>query len=424
MTLADGQLRPVSGFPFESRFLITSGLAPDALLRTPERAPRPDSIRVTGTLQPVEPLVLNWDLPEGASSSRRHYRRSSWVLRELVSDGARVREGDLLAEVEPGSESAQSSKFDLERLRGQRNTATQIAKIQAEDELEEARVAWRKAEIAAEKARLDYYATRYVSYELDEVAADVSRILARLNQSAASREAADASADRSGFISAHNKRQRNLSSDLAAFDGKKSSLRHVAALRKRDWFKVMDEDESMLNSRLVAHDARLAYSRAQSEYQLDLNTARDRHEHRDRSYERSFKLIINHKLLAPRDGRVFYNSSPHRDAPTVGQPTYGGEMLMMPGSNLWQFEVEVPARFHHRFAWGQSVDCTIPALSSDPHPALVQRVAPYFEPPILPKMSYYFVVASGSPKPSSNCSLPANSLTKKRPESPPASPPI
>lgn len=378
VTLANGRRQTVTGFPFGTRFIITSGLADDALLRTPQDSPEADSLRLSGSLQPSHPIYLTWDLPE-PSSSRRWYSRSSWILRSILPDGAMVNAGDQLAEVEPGPDVTDRT-FELVKLRSQRDTLSRMARIEAEDDLADSRVAWRKAEIAAEKARLAYFATRYVSYELDEVKADVSRKLARLDESTAAREAEDALADTSGFVSEHRKRQRSLAHNLASFENAKSTLRHVAALRRRDWLEVMDDDERMLNTRLGAYDSRLAYSRARAHYQLELNTVRDRQEYRQRQYERSYQYTINHQLLAPRDGRVFHQPS-YRGPPVVGQPVYRREMLMMPTSTSWEFEVEVPARLHSGFTAGSELTCRIPALGPEPRPATIKRVSPYFEGP-------------------------------------------
>jgi len=370
VTLGDGHTVPVTGFALGSRFVVLEGLVPGDVIRAPGGKAKSRVTRLTGRLEPADALHLH------LKSSRRHHR-GHVIVSEIAPDGAPVKDGDLVFKVAHFAMWAQMRYQDAESRfeKAEYETHLAISRVEAENRLIKAYVDWKKKLLAADKARLKYLVSRYGTFERAQLSANVALTNAILVLAATERTAEQATDDVSGFSSRHANRRAMAKRDAAAVAYEKAELTHFAAMRQRDWLAVRDDETEMAAARLAARTSRMAYGAAETRYRLDLVSAMQGYRSFLRDFNDRMELTRKMAVYAPRDGRIFHT----KKAPRVGEDYWSGNVLLMPTSDEWQFEVEIPSRFYGRFEVGQEISFTVPAFEMKPRTGIVKWVAPHFE---------------------------------------------
>ena len=373
---ADGGRIPVKGYLLNSSFVVTEGVANGDLLRVPTLGGGGENrIRVSGKLEAVDPLVLEWLI----EVKRSWHHDSSYIYDEIVADGSMVEKGDVVARALHRFGGENEEVFQLESEKLEEEAGLSMARIEAESGLIAAYVTWQRGRMQAEKARLRYLVARYGSYELQQTRADVALSNARLGLEAARHEARDAISDDTGFLSEHSKRDAVLAQDLSEVSYRKAELTAVAALRVRDWLGVQNGERAMAELLDAARAKRQAYRTACSKYRLDLHRAARKFRSFMDRYESKKKRMESLELVAPRAGRVFYAAG-LGGAPRLGAKIERREAMIMPVGRQWQFDVRIPSRLYGEFKEGDEINFALPALGQELVRGRVFSVASYFEP--------------------------------------------
>jgi len=372
---ADGARRPIGGFVLGNRFVVARGLDAGESLLLPWDAPPASTIRLSGAIRPADYTPISWDLPVHFGSWRNPFK-----YRDVVPDGSVVRKGDVLAVAVDDGSQFENLKCELDYQVTEADAMLGVARLNARNKLVKEFVAWRRSELLARKARINYLLERYLSYEIEETQADVAQQSAVLDLRDTERVATRAAADTTGFLSRHQKDKYALEHALGRIAWRQATLNSVAALRIRDWLNVREEEDAMLASRLEAYAGRLSYSAARAAYQVDMMRAMEVYRNAMRKHEEDSKVVTRNKLYAPRDGRVFYCSWDEHNRIAPGRRIDSPDPLLMVDGNEWLFNVEVPARFYDRMHEGDTVTFTAPALDDRPRQGTIRWIAPYFQP--------------------------------------------
>ncbi|NQU36535.1 MAG: hypothetical protein HQ526_02935, partial [Actinobacteria bacterium] len=299
VTRENGEVVALRGYVIGTRFVVTSGIRVGDRLRVPSTLPGEHAARLAGRIEPKEYLTLKW-LLDGIGG------RGRWIYRQLVPDGSHVEAGQMVAEAYPnwGDKGDETYQLPFESM--DKEARVEIDRIEAQNRLIGAYVAWRKSRMAAGKARLLYLVARYGNFALAEMGAEVNQETSRLDLRNAIQQADWAAADDSGFASEHLKSKYRLDRDLADIAYRKAELASVAALRSRDWLVVWTGEQDMEVKLLSAAAQRQAYSAARIRYQLDLHRAAEAYNEFRKRYDRESKDETCSKLYALQSGRVFH----------------------------------------------------------------------------------------------------------------------
>lgn len=374
VVLHDGKRRPIEGFVLGTRFVVTEGLQAGDSLLLPWESPPERTIRVSGKLRPRRYTPISWEMP------RPYHWWTPYIYTDLVPDNTPVHKGDLLASAAAEGYHFKDRVYESDYQKIEAETMLAVARLEAQSRLLKAFVSWQKKELAARKARVNYLLQRYVSYEIQETVADVAQQDAKLMLHETEREAAQATADTTGFLSRHQKSERKLEHELAEIAFRQKTLNSVAALRTRDWLQVRHDESTMFASRLAAYGERLGYSAARAAYEVDMMRAQEAFREGMRQYEENLQFIVRSKLYAPRDGRVFYCPWQERFKPHEGGNIGDGDAMLMVDGNEWLFDVEVPARFYRHMKAGNTMEFIVPSLGNRPRIGEIDWVAPYLQP--------------------------------------------
>jgi len=381
VAMADGRTRPVEGFVLGSVFIVTSGLQPGDVVRARSGRGRRLPLRLTGKIEPENPLHLAFSLPWHHGS----HPHSPFVISKLAPDGLRVKQGDFLAELDymwlNWSWEQRLATFDIEKKENEARLAA--ARVEAETRLRKAYTDWKRSELAANKARISYLASFDEALEGRSIRAEVDRNVSELALRKAERDAAYVLSDDSGLASRHDRLEQELRTNLAAVSRRQLVLAHLVTLREQDWLAVAESEADMIAARLDARAARGAYSVARKTYYRDLREALHRFRRNKTQYEAVRAYIEGMKLYAPRDGRVFrYAEESDIDEDHIvelGDEWEDEDVLVMPVGTGWRFEVEVPSALYGTFEEGQKIPFTIPGFDDSERQGTITWVAPFFE---------------------------------------------
>jgi len=372
VVLHSGTRQRIEGFAVGPYFVATAGMNEGDIVVLPASDASNNLVRVSGNIEPVDPLVLKWEVNE------IHGRRSRWMYEQLLADGTAVQRGTQLAELMRLEGVEDRSTFQLAHELHENRTNLAVAKIEAENALIKSYVAWRQASLSADRSRLEYLLERYSSFERELLQAEQKQQAAILTHEQAQREANSISADRTGFVSQHQRQEVDLVAQLAAITLRREHLNSISALRARDWLIVREHENKTLDDRRQAQAARQDYSRARITYQLAVTAAVDGFRAYMRGYHERRRDETRRILYAPQDGRLFF-SDRGAGVPKIGQQAQRAEAFLMPTTLEWEVELVVPPRFYDRFAIGSAVSLVVPALDHEPRRGIVTLVSPYFE---------------------------------------------
>ncbi|HYE05498.1 MAG TPA: hypothetical protein VEL07_08195 [Planctomycetota bacterium] len=366
-TTAAGDERVLEGFAVGGRFVATGGLAPGERLRLATAPPRDGGMRLTGVVEPArfQPVRLS---------------SGEWELLEAVPDGTLVAAGDVIARLNKTAQNndPQRARFQLEFGHAQAQANLALARIQADEQLSQAAVAWHRAALAVERARLDELVERLATDDEDLARRESELVRAQVRLARARHGAAElddpALAD---GISEHARRARRLELARALLTEQAARLDVVAGARARDWITVATAHIATRSAERTAASARAAVSVARAGFQAALARAQNRYRDEVLRLRRHREQISDEVVRAPCAGRVYQRltwGQPLR----IGDDVHTMEPFQIPLGGGRQFTIEVPARFYGRFAAGDQIAFTAPALGAQARTGRILRVAGAF----------------------------------------------
>ena len=389
--MADGARRAVEGRLIGHRFVVYEGLEAGEQIRARADADRQPVVRLGGMVRPRQ-------------------NRDLWVpwaveIEEMVPDGTYVEKGDFIAEVIPIREHRyMREREDGEEVLEQAEAGLAVARIEAEAELAKAYVAWRKATLAVDKARLRHLLARYGSYEAEQIGGDVQMAMANIDVTAKTRELTDIE-DPSirSAVSGHQIRDHRLSVEHARLAVRKTELGAAYAERQRDWLSVWQAMEDVDVAQDEADALRADYSLARENYHLTLARAHDQYQRSMDHGRRIIRRIDERTVHAPFSGRVFYHFD---DWPWRGReyrPLKTGRRLrthhpfFMPKGIDREVRIEVPVRFYGRFAMDEEVPVHVPVLGLEAVKGTIRAISHHFHISELARDEYFVRGVVGAP---------------------------
>ncbi|MBN1672783.1 MAG: hypothetical protein JXR37_17195 [Kiritimatiellae bacterium] len=366
VALRDGTRRALDGFVAGHQFVVTAGLAPGDRLLAAEAPPSDGTLRVTGVIEACDYLPV--EVPY-----RRHWH---YEITDLVPDGSTVQKGQTVAKLQPRWRSADREVERLEAGEIEAQSQFAIDTITAETQLIKAYIAWRKAKLEEERAKLDHLVARYVSYAPDITRTEVALAKAEIDlQNLEQLTQLRTDPYLRETMSVNQVKDLELRLEQARINHRSAQLSHTAEFRKRDWLAVWEKQEKTKEAEEKTLEQRVAYSIARERHRMAVYRAYDALQnrlHRLQDYE---LRIASENVPAPKDGRVFYAAWGRRGRPAVGGGVGGRAIFVMPLGTRREFEVEVPVRFHKIFEPGQPVSFVVPALGRDPRQGTVKRIS-------------------------------------------------
>ena len=361
--LPGGASRALDGVVVGERFVIWQGLsAGDAVVVPPAHA-RTGGLRLGGTLDADERLPLR--LASGG-----------WEVVEVVPDGTMVQRGDLVARLVKGQDGrdAEAERFHLEAGDAKAVAEHAVARLIADQERAIALVAWRKAAVASEQARLELFISG-VGPDDETVAAAASTLVGAENAQRRAKERlavaqAGQAAGATGMMEMEDLSRAVRSADRELL---KAQLRLAAARRALDWLDVALRREAVAGARRAELDARQDYALACERRSTVLAGSRARLTNDLRSRDQQRREYADAEVRAPRDGMVMHRTPDGRPL-RVGQQVPSQEPFAMPLGSGRVVRLLVPARYYGHFSNGQTLLLAVPVLGPALRTATVRAV--------------------------------------------------
>jgi multidrug efflux pump subunit AcrA (membrane-fusion protein) len=366
--MESGEERELDGFVVGPDFIATSGLHPGERLAGDVPSAAKPRLRLSGVVeaQRYEPVRL---------------ASGGWELTEVVPDGARVEQGQVLARLSKSVTwvDVGAAAFSIEYGTAKARAAYDVARIDAEDALEKALLAWHEAAVDATRARLERLVADWSEDSSGAAAAEAALSSAEVAYRRAERAAQgldDPEAQQAW--SRNDIASRRLDLELAAIGLDRARLAAAAKRRERDWLAQQDSYAAVEAADANAVAARSGCSAARAGMQAALSTAQVVLRQALDSQRRTRADIADEVVLAPRSGRVYHRLQWGWKPLAIGDTIWATELFAMPIGAGRKFSIEVPARLYRRFAVGQHVSFALPALSPEPREGTVLAVAAYF----------------------------------------------
>ncbi len=368
VVLADGRRQAISGRLIGSRFVVADGLEPGTAIRRRSASAGPAPQRLHSTVEPVASRDL--EIP---------WRRE---ILDMVRDGSAVERGQVVAVIGDGRRGGavdplEEAAFEREKA----DAAYGIARIEATARLVAARLAWRKAVIAAQRRRLDLLAARAAVDPAAVIRAVEATAAAQRARQRAEAERRDARLQhRAGTLSTHDLRAAELAVERAQRTHAAARLAEVAARRAVDRLELWSLTAELRAARDQADAARRDLAAARLHHQQELHAAELAHR---RSYDRAHRwerAAEQTAVRAPFAGRVYYRN-------VRGEPLQLGERLrttrpfFMPVDHRRQVRFAVPAHRYGDYALGDPIPLRVPLLGTRPVAGRVSAVARHFHRP-------------------------------------------
>lgn len=359
VVMADGARRRIRGRLIGDQFVVIEGLRAGERVRAQPRSgpASATTLRFTGIVRPRERVDL--EVP--------------WRVEiiEMVAEGHRVKKDDIVAHLISLRGDPTVDRLEEARLQRERAAAeTAIERIQADADVAEAYVAWRKAVLAVRRARLALLVERYGAFA-GEVKGTVDLELARIDTRAADRQVADYDDPGARYtVSSQQVRAARLRAKQKARGELRAAIGAVAALRQRNWLTVWESREAVMAAEQEAMGARDAYSLQRARRDLRLGRALDAYQRATDAARRKVREEERLTVRAPIDGQVYYHvddwGSRGRRPLRTGRRLRTTRPFYIPRDDARQLRLELPARFHARFTVGEGVQVVLPVLGHEP----------------------------------------------------------
>lgn len=373
VVMADGSKRPVTGHLIGHQFVVSEGLATgETILAMAAEIEGKDPVRLSGFVIATNRVDL----------------RVPWrvEIAQMVDNGHYVEKGDVVAKlIRLHNDPSVDLRQEAEQLRQEAAAQLAIAQIEAEAELIEAYIEWRKAVLHLERVQFQRKISRYVIYEEEEVVGDVEQQLSSIEVNAAKKRLADLDdIFMRQTVSEHGRRDTKLASEIARLVHARSEITAVAAARHRNWIEVWDDDAKMFDAEHEASVLRSQYSLAREAYQIELARAANDYRVMMKSARYKIDRLEQETVLAPISGHVYHNSdyrhwNRRKTRPLeTGHRIYTTRPFHMPIDNRREVRVEVPARYHGRIKVGDHLPVHLSVLGPKPIDGMIMAVTHHF----------------------------------------------
>jgi hypothetical protein len=268
--------------------------------------------------------------------------------------------------------------FTIEHKVMNASTQLMVARLEAEEALARSVEAWQQAVLAVDKAQLELVTARFVTNDDRSFAATLRLTQAVATLARADEEAAEIDTPAVVAVSGQEVRRRRLEQALARIDIARSRINEVAALRERDWLRVLRKAEDVRAAEEAAQRARTDLIMARANYRAALDRGQERYRADMFSAESDRLNHMDEEVRSTVSGVVFQNPAMGNDSLRVGQRIPHPEPFIIPVGNRRTVTFEVPAHFYGRFHVGQELPVVIPALGLTPRQGSISMVASYF----------------------------------------------
>ena len=386
--LPDGRRQAISGRRIGNRFVVLDGLEPGQRIRARPDMASARTLRFDGVIR--APRIVDLEVPWGTE------------LVDMVDDGSFVRKGDVVAQLSFVRDDLADSRLDEADQVRQRGAAQyELARVEADIEVADALSAWRKAELAVRRLRLEHRVLRYAS-GLGEVDADAKSEIARIALRGAERELSDlGEGDESFTTSAQAVRGARLKVERSRLELARTELEAVASARHRDWIAVWERRVEQDEAEDEARALRDATRRSRMKRQIAVSRAESRRQMTEDEYRRQVRAARMITVRAPITGRVFhhYNSWNREHAQTlrIGDRLHNNMPFFMPKDDRRELRVEIPARYHGRIAVGDRLPVRISVLAGERLTGTVRAISRHLHRSAVMRRSEVETTAVGVP---------------------------
>jgi hypothetical protein len=369
VTLADGSIRRLAGWPVGSWFVALSGLAPGDRVQVPEQAARGGRVRLTALVEPARfvPVRLrSWD----------------WEVLEVLPEGRMVRSGERIARLIKVEwwRSADQVRSEAELNLAQGRLDLVIAQLSATDERAAARAAWVRAQLTRERAQLDAWVGRNAYDAVAQARTEAALATAVVGHERAGRELAAAVEERAaGGISDNALRQSRLALDKASASLARARLDAAERALGASWLELRSLDHAVLSAVEDEAARRELAILAGETFRARIAGAAARFDGTRRGVDGSLRNLADEELLAPADGRLVYART-WDGPPRPGRRLESWEPFRIAEGDERRATFEVPARLFGRISAGAKVRIT-GSGAADGIEATVVSVANAFLPP-------------------------------------------
>ncbi len=344
VTLADGTVRHLAGWPIGSWFVALSGLAPGDRVQVPEAAARSDRIRLSALVEPARFVPVR-------------LRSWNWEVLEVLPEGRLVRSGERIARLIKVDwwRSADQVRAEAELNLAQGRLDLVIAQLSATDDRAAARAAWVRAQLQRERAQLDAWVGRNAYDAVAQARTEAALATAVVGHERAGRELAAAVEERdAGGISDNALRQNRLAVEKAAAFLARARLDAAERVLGPSWLELRTLDAAMLTA--VENEAakRELAILAGEAYRARIAGAAARFDGTRRGVDGNLRNIADEELLAPADGRLVYART-WDGPPRPGRRLESWEPFRVAEGNERRATFEVPARLFGRITAGATV---------------------------------------------------------------------
>jgi hypothetical protein len=369
ITLADGSVRRLAGWPVGSWFVALSGLAPGDRVQVPDNAARSERVRLTALVEPAKfvPVRLrSWD----------------WEVLELLPEGRMVRSGERIARLikVESWRSAEQIRSEAELNLAQGRLDLIISQLSATDERAGARANWVRAQLSRERTQLEAWVGRNAYDAVAQARTEAALATAVVGHERAGRELAAAVEERAaGGISDNALRQSRLALDKAATSLARARLDAAERELGTSWVELRSLDDAVLSAAEDEAAKRELAILASETFRARIAGAAARFDGTRRWVDGNLRNLADEELFAPADGRLVYARS-WDGPPRPGRRLESWEPFLVAEGDGRRATFEVPARLFGRVAAGAKVRIT-GSGASEGLEATVVSVANAFLPP-------------------------------------------
>lgn len=369
VTLADGSIRRLAGWPVGSWFVALSGLAPGERVQVPESAMRGDRVRLSALVEPshfVPVRLRSWD----------------WEVLEVLPEGRMVRSGERIARLIKVEwwRSADQVRAEAELNLAQGRLDLVIAQLSATDERAAARASWVRAQLQRERAQLDAWIGRNAYDAVAQARTEAALATAMVGHERAGRELAAAVEERAaGGISDNALRQSRIALEKASLSLARARLDAADRSLGASWIELRALDDAVLSAAEDEAARRELAIIASESFRARIAGAAARFDGTRRGIDGSLRNIADEELIAPADGRLVYART-WDGPPRPGRRLETWEPFRIAEGDERRATFEVPARLFGRIAAGAKLRIT-GSGAPDGIEATVMTVANAFLPP-------------------------------------------
>ena len=372
-TLSDGTRRQVRGVRLAHGFVATAGLAPGERLRAlaqddQQRTTAQRPKRLTGVLEPVDALPVR-------------IASLHWDLVEVVPDGSRVEQGQVLARMTKTAWWIDTDRahWNMEAGRLQADAKRRSERLQAGRELLDRSKAWRDADLDRAEARLKILSDGAAERERAWREAEGERVLATAAAGEAAAQARAAADPRVAPSLSRNQQEDRRLAELRTTAAADNAALKAAAARWPDLLGLFERSTAYSTALDKAEDARIQWHLARLQHGQACDRAERTWRRKLDELQREGQELEDEVVLAPVSGRVFHrNSWPWRP----GDGVWTNEPFRMvadppPGGSVRR-RLRLEPQAHRAGTWRQDAEIPVVVPGVGTFPGRVVQVATWY----------------------------------------------